>query len=356
MLSVTQIIIFSFIAFLISFLLFPVFIKIFKQLKWYDSPGTHKIHSDFVPSMGGVSILAGASFALLIGLPLQQWITLKYFFISVALMFLIGLRDDVLALSPRQKLFSQFLPVFVLVFLDRVILNSFYDLIPDSQLPLPLAYFITLFTVIIITNAYNLIDGIDGLAGTIGFLGMLFFGVWFYLAGYTSLSIISLCFGGALLAFLFFNWQPSSIFMGDTGALTVGLVLSYFAIRFINYNFLLPEGHLVKFNASISTAICVLIIPIFDTLRVIILRLRIMQSPFHADRNHLHHRLLAFGLSHASAVKWIAGINLSFIIIALLLKSQPDWVLLPIAVLICLIISFVLKRKQQTILNSFNNA
>ena len=306
--------------------------------------------------MGGVAILTGASLALLMGLPLQQWITMKYFFISVALMFLICLRDDVLALSPRQKLFSQFLQVFVLVFLDNVMLSSLYEFVPESYFPLPVSYLVSLFTVIIITNGYNLIDGIDGLAGTIGCLALFFFGGWFFMADLPFLSLIALCFAGALVAFLLFNWQPSRIFMGDTGALTVGLILSYFAIRFINYNFQLPEGHMAKFSASISTAICVLIIPVFDTLRVIILRLRSMQSPFHADRNHLHHKLLALGLSHASTVKWIVSINIFFLMIALLLKSQPDFILLPIIVITCLSISFVLKWKQRHLSNSVTNA
>jgi UDP-GlcNAc:undecaprenyl-phosphate GlcNAc-1-phosphate transferase len=350
-----RLIVFPFIAFLISFLLFPVIIKIFQQLKWFDAPGTHKIHSDFVPSMGGVAVLTGASLALLMALPLNQWIGLRYFFISVALMFLIGLRDDVLALTPRQKLFSQFLPVFVLVLLDNAKLVSLYDLMPRA-FPGSITYFVSLFTVIIITNAYNLIDGIDGLAGTVGILALIFFGTWFYLAGQPFLSLIALCFAGSLVAFLFFNWQPSSIFMGDTGALTVGLILSYFSIRFINLNFELPSGHEAKFAASISTAICVLIIPVFDTLRVIILRLRSMQSPFHADRNHLHHRLLALGLPHSGAVKYIAGINVFFISLALLMKNQNDLILLPIILAICLLISFTLKWRQRSLSKSAANA
>ncbi len=356
MITLTQLVVFSVISFLISFLLFPLIIKIFKQLKWFDVPGTHKIHSDFVPSMGGIAIIIGASLALLMALPLQQWIAMKYFFISVALIFMIGLRDDVLALSPRQKLFSQFLPVFVLVFLDKVVLTSFYGFIGEFSFPLPIAYFVSLFTVVIITNAYNLIDGIDGLAATIGFLTLFFFGVWFFAADQVYLSLIALCFAGALAAFLIFNWQPSSIFMGDTGALTVGLILSFFSIQFINYNFNLPENHMAKFNASVSTAVCVMIIPIFDTLRVIILRLQKGESPFHADRKHLHHRLLAQGLSHAGAVRWLAGINGFFIIAAWLLRSQPDYVLLPLALLTCLLISFILKWKQRSLPNSVPNA
>jgi UDP-N-acetylmuramyl pentapeptide phosphotransferase/UDP-N-acetylglucosamine-1-phosphate transferase len=356
MISLAQLIVFSFISFLISFLLFPVIIKIFKQLKWFDTPGTHKIHSEHVPSMGGVAILMAASLALLMALPLQQWIGFKYFFISIALMFLIGLRDDVLALSPRQKLFSQFLPVFVLVFLDRDILISFYGLISEKPFPLPLAYFISLLTVIIISNAYNLIDGIDGLAGAVGILASFFFGTWFYVAEQPYLALIALCFCGALVAFLLFNWQPSSIFMGDTGALMVGLLLAFLAIRFININYALPEGHLGKFSASISTAFCVLIVPVFDTLRVIVLRLRNLGSPFRADQRHLHHRLLAMGFSHAGAVTRLSGMNLFFIAIALGLKSQPDKVLLPILVGICLLISFVLKWKEPLSVNIKENA
>jgi UDP-GlcNAc:undecaprenyl-phosphate GlcNAc-1-phosphate transferase len=357
MMNLTRLSIFSAISFLISFLLFPVIIKIFKQLKWFDVPGTHKIHSEFVPSMGGVSILVGSFLAFLMSLPLQQWINMKYFFVSVALMFLIGLRDDVLALTPRQKLFSQFLPVFVLVFLENVMLRSLYGFFDgNSDFPMAASYAISLFTVIIITNAYNLIDGIDGLAGAIGFLAMFFFGVWFYMADLPYLSLIALCFAGALVAFLCFNWQPSSIFMGDTGALTVGLVLSFFAIRFINHNYSLPANHIAKFQASISTAICVLIIPVFDTLRVIILRLRSMQSPFHADRNHLHHRLLSIGLSHSGAVMWISGINIFFVLLALLLRFQSDMVLLPIIAILCLLISFALRWRQQSSRNSLKNA
>ena len=265
-----------FAAFIISFLLFPVVIRIFTRLNWFDAPGTRKIHSEFVPSMGGVSILAGAVLALLITLPLQQWIAFKYFFISIVLIFLIGLRDDVLALTPRQKLVSQFLPVFILVFLDNLLLVSFYEM--DGQLfPLSLSYFISFLTVVIVSNAYNLIDGIDGLAGTVGIFILVFFGAWFQIADQPYVSLIALCFAGALGAFLVFNWEPSKIFMGDTGALTIGLIVAYLAIRFINHNASLPVMHPAKFGASVSTALCIVIIPVFDTLRVIILRLRKFQ-------------------------------------------------------------------------------
>jgi UDP-GlcNAc:undecaprenyl-phosphate/decaprenyl-phosphate GlcNAc-1-phosphate transferase len=342
-----SLLIFSAISFLICFLLLPVVIKLLRQFNWFEQPGTHKIHSATTPSMGGIPVLAATGLSLLMSLPLQQWLTLKYFFISVVLMFLIGLRDDVLALTPRQKLFSQFLPVFVLVFLENTKLVSFYEMNQGVAFPSLVIYVLSVLSVVIISNAYNLIDGIDGLAGTVGALALTFFGTWYYVAGYPFLSLIALCFAAALAAFLLFNWQPSSIFMGDTGALTIGLVLSYFAIRFINDNYALPDGHQARFSASVSTAFCVLIIPLFDTLRVIIVRLSHFQSPFHADQNHIHHRFLRLGMSHGRAVVWIGSINLAFIGLALLMKNQADYVLLPILVVICLLITFALWRLQK---------
>ncbi len=343
------ILLYSSISFLISVLFFPVVIKLFKKWEILDTSGEHKVQRTFIPSMGGISILLGVTLALLMSLPLQEWTGLKYFFISIGLMFLIGLRDDVLALNPKQKLFSQFLPVFLLVFLDGSLLTSFYGLVPTPLFPPFMSWTISIITFVIITNAYNLIDGVDGLAGTIGLICLLFFGIWFYEAGNRPISLISFCFAGSVVAFLFFNWQSSRIFMGDTGALMVGLLLAYLAIRFINENAALPAGHPAKFEASIGTAVCVLIIPIFDTLRVIVLRIRKMQSPFRADRNHIHHRFLNMGFSHAHTVLILAGINIFFIALALLLRGNNDALILGLVVLICLGINFVLRKGQNRV-------
>lgn len=261
-------------------------------------------------------------------------------------MFFIGLRDDVLALTPKQKLYSQFLPVFLLVFLNGVTLNSTYGMIDLPFIPLWIIWAISVLTLVILTNAYNLIDGLDGLAGSIGIISLTFFGLWFYAAGEETLGLIAMTFAGSILAFLFFNWQPSKIFMGDTGALMIGFLLSFMAIQFINYNYHLPVGHPLKFQASVSTALAVVIIPVFDTLRVIILRLRKMQSPFKADRNHLHHQFLNLGFSHAKAVLTLSTINLFFIGMVWVLRDSTDHVILPLIVLICLAINYILKRAQ----------
>jgi UDP-GlcNAc:undecaprenyl-phosphate GlcNAc-1-phosphate transferase len=262
-------------------------------------------------------------------------------------MFFIGLRDDILALTPRQKLYSQFLPVILLVVLNRTTLNSTYGLLDLPEMPVVIIWAVSIFTLIILTNAYNLIDGLDGLAGTVGIITLTIFGIWFYLIGNMAISLVALSFAGGLLAFLFFNWQPSKIFMGDTGALMIGFLLSYLTILFINVNYQLPDSDPFKFKSSVGTAICVVIIPVFDTLRVIILRLRQGESPFHADKNHLHHQFLNLGFSHARSVLFLAAINIVMIVIAWLLRNQNDLLILGVVLALCLVINFILKKTQQ---------
>lgn len=302
--------------------------------------------------MGGMPIVAGVAFSLLIALPLWELAKLKFFFISITLMFVTGLRDDILTLSPKQKMVSQFLPVILLVIFGNAVLSSFYGNFPGLHFSEYLAWAITIFTIIILTNAYNLIDGLDGLAGTVGMITLTAFGFWFYSVSNYALALISFSFAGSILGFLFFNWQPSKIFMGDTGALTIGFLLSYLGIEFINQNYALPESNPARFQASIGTAVCVLVIPVFDTLRVIILRLRKFQSPFQADKNHLHHQFLKLGFSHSKSVILIGAINLFFVGLAWILRYQSDALILPVVIVICLIINQVLKIAQKRHVNN----
>jgi len=320
-----------------------VLIKLLSGWKIFDAPGKHKIHQHYVPAMGGICILLGAGFSLLIGLPFSAWLSYKFFFIAIALMFIIGLRDDILTLTPNEKLIGQVLPVIILVVFGDTLLSSFYGtILEDIGFPLPFSWFVTMFVVVILTNAYNLIDGIDGLAGTVALLVLGSFGTWFYLIGDSYTALIALSFLGATGAFLWFNWQPSRIFMGDTGALVIGLLLSFLAVRFINVNFGLPDSSPFKFQSSIGTAVCFLIVPIFDTTRVIIIRIFRGQSPFRADHSHLHHQFLALGFSHARSVGFLAAINALFIVTACILRSQGDAVILPIVLLVSISMSLVI--------------
>ncbi|MEP2670044.1 MAG: MraY family glycosyltransferase [Cyclobacteriaceae bacterium] len=313
----------------------------------YDSEKEHRIHESFKPSMGGIVIYLGLFLALVIALPFQEWVKLKYFFVAITLMFMIGLRDDVLGLSPAKKLVSQLLPISILVIFGNIVITATILSIDFNELSIWLNLTIAIIVIVLITNSYNLIDGLDGLAGTIGAICLSVFGVWFYWVDSMYLGLIAFCAVGTILSFLIFNWQPSKIFMGDTGALLVGLLLSYFSIEFLNYNSTLPEDHIMKFQSSIGTLICILIIPVFDTSRVVVFRLRKGLSPFRADKNHIHHQFLKLGFSHSKSVLSILSINLIFILLAWSLRNQPDVVILPLVVILCLFINFALKWAQK---------
>jgi UDP-N-acetylmuramyl pentapeptide phosphotransferase/UDP-N-acetylglucosamine-1-phosphate transferase len=290
----------------------------------------------------------GAAFAQMIGLPFSEWADFKYFYIAIAMMFITGIRDDILTLTPRQKLIGQLLPIVIMVIFGDTVLWSFYGIVSQGIVfSHVVAWCVTIFTIIILTNAYNLIDGLDGLASTIGIVSLSCFGVWFYLVGDYSVALIALSFAGSLAAFLYFNWEPSRIFMGDTGALVLGILLSFLAIRFVDANYLLPAGHPMRFASSVGTAVMILIIPIFDTLRVILLRLQRFQSPFRADKNHLHHQFLRLGFSHAKTVLVIAAMHLLFVTMALLLRNAGDMVIIPVVIATCLAINFAIKGIQR---------
>jgi UDP-N-acetylmuramyl pentapeptide phosphotransferase/UDP-N-acetylglucosamine-1-phosphate transferase len=154
-------------------------------------------------------------------------------------------------------------------------------------------------------NSYNLIDGIDGLAGGVGMIVSLILGGWFWLSGFESMAILGIVLFGALLGFLVFNFHPAKIFMGDTGAMAVGFILTYMVFQFIILNDTHPDSAFYIANAPV-VAIALLIIPIVDTLRVVILRLLTNRNPLKADYNHIHHELLKSGFltGTASAVLW----------------------------------------------------
>jgi UDP-N-acetylmuramyl pentapeptide phosphotransferase/UDP-N-acetylglucosamine-1-phosphate transferase len=196
---------------------------------------------------------------------------IKYIVGAVFIMFMIGFRDDLINLKASRKLLAQIAAAMIVVVISDIRLDSLYGLCMIEDVPIWISYIISVFTIIVITNAYNLIDGIDGLAGSIGLVISLFFGIWFYLVGEIGLASIALALAGCILAFLNFNWAPAKIFMGDTGSLFIGFFLSVGAIKFIDVNDLLI-GHDYVFGASIGTAMAVLI-PRIDTLEVFIISL-----------------------------------------------------------------------------------
>jgi UDP-N-acetylmuramyl pentapeptide phosphotransferase/UDP-N-acetylglucosamine-1-phosphate transferase len=331
-------------SFVICFLIIPVIIKYSLEKNLVDIPGRRKIHKKITPSMGGIAIFLGFSIASLIWVDISLWKDIRYILIAQFVIFFIGVRDDLVPLKPYMKLLGQVLAASILVFLLDLRLKSFYGLFGLYDIPAIVSYFITVFTIIVITNSFNLIDGLDGLAGLIATIALLAFGTWFFLAGDTTYAILAFGMFGSIVAFLIFNWEPSEVFMGDTGALVIGMTLAIFAIHFIDYNYNLPVQHPYRFTGSVSPAVGILIIPLADTLRIFLIRVARRQSPFTPDKSHIHHSIMRLGFSHRRTTLLLGLVQVLFIAACFLFRQHSDNRVLPGIVVVAVLLSILLDR------------
>lgn len=168
-------------------------------------------------------------------------VELQYIMASMLILFFIGIKDDLVELTAWKKLLGQILAAVIVVHFADIKIFNIFGLFGLNEIPLWLTYPLTVFTIVVITNSFNLIDGIDGLAGSIGVLTSLTFGAWFLAFGETQFAIWSFSLTGALLSFLYFNKTPAKIFMGDTGSLIIGFTAAILAIQFIEFNRHLPN-------------------------------------------------------------------------------------------------------------------
>jgi UDP-GlcNAc:undecaprenyl-phosphate GlcNAc-1-phosphate transferase len=271
---------------------------------------------------------------------------------SCIILFAVGLKDDLAGVNSITKFGVQFVAAAVVVLLGNVNLTSMYGILGVYEINYVFGTLLSIVTIILCINAFNLIDGIDGLAGTIGIVVNATFGILFFYMGQFEIACIAFSMVGAIFGFLNFNYSPAKIFMGDTGSFLIGFVSIVLAIRFIELNkfdpALLPRP---LFYSAPAIAIAILIIPIFDTCRVFTIRLIKGKSPFKADQNHIHHRLLKLGLNHMQATLLLMVINFLFIYLALQLRLQGNVILiflfLGISMLFNLIVTVLIKQKNQ---------
>lgn len=298
-------------SFLIVFFAIPSIVKIAEIKHLYDEPHARKSHTISVPTLGGVAIFAGLIFSLSFWTRAVDFYHMKYILSSVILIFFTGIKDDIVNLVAWKKLIAQFIAALILAYWGDVRITSLYGLAGVFAIPEWLGIALSILTIILITNSFNLIDGVNCLAGGIGVVSSLTFGLWFLLAGYNSYAVLAFSLVGALSAFLWYNKTPAKIFMGDTGSLLLGLISSILAIKFIEINKV--YGGPYKITSVPAVTIAILIVPLFDTLRVMTIRILNGKSPLEADRNHIHHKLLKYGLSHLQVTASMMAINLLFI-------------------------------------------
>ncbi|MCP4312208.1 MAG: undecaprenyl/decaprenyl-phosphate alpha-N-acetylglucosaminyl 1-phosphate transferase [Bacteroidetes bacterium] len=321
-------------AFGITYFGIPIIVRVSQEKGLFDNPNERASHHTPTPSLGGVAVFASVIFsAILFGS--------IYMIAGMMIIFFLGLKDDLISLSPSKKLAGQLMAIFIIVGLGDIRIANLHGLFGIGEMNYIMSVLVTIFLILLLINSFNLIDGIDGLAAGIGILSALFFGIWFALSGHLNYAIFSASLIGSLMIFFVFNvfGKRNKIFLGDTGSMLIGLLISIFLIKFLEFES--TATGIANISSSSAVAICVLIVPIFDTLRVFIVRVVKGSSPFKPDRNHIHHRLVDLTGSHLKATLIILFTNVMFIAFGLGFQLIESHLLIFLAVILATFLSYI---------------
>ncbi len=336
---------------LISLLAIPSILHVATARHLYDDLGHfRKQHDHGIPRLGGVAIFVSFTITSLLFSMTDKSLPINYLLTACIILFAMGLKDDLSGVNSRTKFVIQFIVAAILVLMGNIRLTSMYGIFYIYNLPYWPSVLLSILTITLIVNAFNLIDGIDGLAGVTGvFANGCFAGLFIYMHQY-DLAAVSLAMVGAIIGFLKFNFTPAKIFMGDTGSMLIGLISVVIAIKFIELNKFTPIKSPDIYSAP-ALSVAILIGPIFDTLRVFILRISNGVSPFTADRKHIHHRMLRLGFSHLQTTLILITLNALCVTMAIVFRSYGNSVLLGLILAVCLLfnwaISFFLRSKER---------
>lgn len=356
--------------FLISALLvlfiMPFYIKIMLRYKVLDKSGGRKIHKGVKVNIGGLVIFLAFAVSYIVALPYlanDNYSDSAITFLLILLCIIVfGVRDDMNSLTAKNKLV---LEIIAIIFICRmgIRIDNLYGFLGIYELPLWVSYSITIFFFVVILNTYNLIDGIDGQAATQALIVFTPLFLYFFLLGDNQSTnifhnpnfwaIISICMIGALLSFLYYNWEPSRVFMGDTGSIYIGTVIACVMISAINFNGQsINNTNLFGFEvkSKIGVVVSLFYIPLADTLRVFIARILKKKSPFTPDKSHIHHFLLRTGASHK--VSTLTTLTFSIITSTIGLSLSvvfTDNVFVPLLIFMFLLyvlsVSYIAKRR-----------
>ena len=332
-------------SFVITYFAIPKIISFTKRFRLADSAGERASHQGSVPVFGGVGIFAGFIFSLLFWSDMPN---LQFIIASITIIFLAGIIDDLLSLTPYKKIIIQVISILLLIYGADVRIDSMHGVLGIYELPYIISAFFTIFVIVVIINCVNLIDGVDGLAGGIGSIAGIGFGIVAYMMSQYDIAVFSFSLSGALLAFLKYNFYPAKIFMGDTGSLLIGLALSVLAINSIKMGFVF-DTHTLP-NKGPLLAIVFLAVPLFDSLRVFIARVSKGRHPLHPGRDHIHHALLKLGFGHKYTSIALYHTAISFILCAyflLNLNINSGIAILAGIVLFVLLVPFYLADRKK---------
>ncbi|MBJ6298179.1 glycosyltransferase family 4 protein, partial [Staphylococcus aureus] len=284
---------------IVSLTITPIVIAISKRLNLVDKPNFRKVHTKPISVMGGTVILFSFLIGIWIGHPIETEI--KPLIIGAIIMYVLGLVDDIYDLKPYIKLAGQIAAALVVAFYGVTI--DFISLPMGTTIHFGfLSIPITVIWIVAITNAINLIDGLDGLASGVSAIGLITIGFIAILQANIFITMICCVLLGSLIGFLFYNFHPAKIFLGDSGALMIGFIIGFLSLLgFKNITII-----------ALFFPIVILAVPFIDTLFAMIRRVKKGQHIMQADKSHLHHKLLALGYTHRQTVLLIYSISILF--------------------------------------------
>lgn len=309
------------IAFFVSMNTFPAIFMIAVKKQLMDEPGSRSVHSKRTPTLGGIAIFMSLVVVITTLGGLLDTKVLLLLLGGMTILFFLGLKDDLLVLSPRKKFLGQLMAALVLIVFTDTRIMGFFGIFGITILPYWLSVMFTLFVYVLIINAYNLIDGVDGLAGSLALFACAAFTYIFLKTDDVSMATIAVATIGSLLPFLRLNFSKKrKIFMGDTGSMIIGFMVAFFAVRFISET----HGDLSSSysNSAPIIALTIVYFPLLDTLRIFFIRTVVhRKSPFEADQNHLHHEFLKLGFSHKRTTGIVVLTNVVLFVLVLLFKD-----------------------------------
>lgn len=296
----------------------PLLIKVAFVKNLYDKPdGERKVHTDYITNLGGIALYLAIMTAFLFSGVANQMQGLSYFAGATFILFFTGLKDDLIGLSPKIKLIVELVACSALVWGMGLSITHFGGVLGLEQVPFWVGIPITFFTVIVVVNAYNLIDGIDGLAGGVAAIAGATLSFGFFMAGDIVFGVLGMLMAVVAIGYLFHNFHPANIFMGDTGSLVFGFILAVMAVRFIS----LAGAHSFDAffgNSSVIIPIAALSIPLYDTISVFGRRMMRGQSPFTAVADHVHHTLLRVGWGQKHTVLYLYSVTIFIVVLSYL--------------------------------------
>jgi UDP-GlcNAc:undecaprenyl-phosphate GlcNAc-1-phosphate transferase len=302
-----------------TIVLIPTLKELALKFNILDIPDKRKIHEYPVPRIGGIAMAAGAF------IPVLLWVPMKPYLVSIiigsAIVVFSGMLDDIIKLEFKAKFAAQIIAALVVILYGNIRIVDLGFFLPDGYILPPWASIpLTTFFIVGVTNAINLSDGLDGLAGGISLLSLICIGYLAYILKIHPFILISAALIGSIFGFLRFNTFPATIFMGDAGSQLLGFVAICMSLALTQ-----KSTHLSPFLIFLIMGI-----PLIDTFGVVVQRIMSGKSPFIADKNHLHHKLIDLGFYHSESVILVYIMHAIFICLAFILRFYPDWFILTI--------------------------